>query len=380
MALADKIKKGSAAARYARQAGPVWKGPEKDGITFSLLSRFLTCRERFRVLVVDGLKPEERWNHHIEFGQMWHSCEEALAGLKDWRAALMNYVQLLVIKYPMDREQIAHWADVCRVQFPEYVDYWSKHPDVKDRAPLLQEQSFDVPYKLPSGRVVRLRGKWDSVDLIGKGKAAGVYLQENKTKGRIDQAQLQRQLTFDLQTMMYIVALGWYNEHDDQGNGLSSPQHRLKAPIKGVRYNVIRRDCPIRQHKPSKSNPQGEGRTEFYQRLVNDYIREAPGEWFMRWKTEITEGDVAKFRHECLDPILMQLCDWWEGIVECKEGGYNPFGVSNPISDKHGWHYRHPFGVRNIMDEGGSSDLDEYLMTGSTLGLRRVDNLFPELT
>ena len=68
---------------------------------------------------------------------------------------------------------------------------------------MLQEQVCDVPYNLPSGRVVRLRGKFDSVDLID----GGIYLQENKTKGDIDKIQVERQLSFDLQTLMYSVAL-----------------------------------------------------------------------------------------------------------------------------------------------------------------------------
>ena len=41
--------------------------------------------------------------------------------------------------------------------------------------------------------------------------------------------------------------------------------------------------------------------------------------------------------------------------------------------------WRHPFGSVNWLDEGGSSDLDEYLATGSTVGLRQVEELFPEL-
>lgn len=33
----------------------------------------------------------------------------------------------------------------------------------------------------------------------------------------------------------------------------------------------------------------------------------------------------------------------------------------------------------HVLDEGGSSDLDDYLSTGSEAGLRRVDELYPEL-
>ena len=67
-----------------------------------------------------------------------------------------------------------------------------------------------------------MRGKWDSVDYIGK----RVYLQENKTKGDIDEQAIRHNLHFDLQTMLYMTALTEELE----------PQK-----IAGVRYNVIRR-------------------------------------------------------------------------------------------------------------------------------------------
>ncbi len=133
---------------------------------------------------------------------MWHECEEALAGDGVWEIALGDHCSAMCRLYPLQREEITKWANVCIVQFPEYVKFWQSHPDVVNRTPLLQEQVFDVPYALPSGRVVRLRGKWDSVDLID----GGVYLQENKTKGDIDRAQVERQLRFDLQTMLYLIS------------------------------------------------------------------------------------------------------------------------------------------------------------------------------
>ena len=39
--IAERIK----AAKKPEPKGPLWKGPEKDGITFSMLSRFLTDAE-----------------------------------------------------------------------------------------------------------------------------------------------------------------------------------------------------------------------------------------------------------------------------------------------------------------------------------------------
>lgn len=366
-------------------AGPCAEGPN-GGITFSMLTRFLTCRERFRVQYIDGIKPVERFNHRTDYGTMWHLCEEALASEKayfgenhDGSAAmtdLMNqklteYCQGLVKRFPLDQEAIIHWNNVCRTQFPVYIEHWRQHDDVKKRVPLMQEQVFDVPYKLPSGRTVRLRGKFDSVDLID----GGVWLQENKTKGDVDVQQIQRQLTFDLQTMMYLTALSSPQKSWHSGAGRDVPGWKYGTPIKGVRYNVVRRPLSggkgtIVRHKPTKSNPQGESWEDYYKR-VEQVIRENPDHFFARWKTEITPGDIQRFRRECLDPILEQLCAWYEW---CKLG--DPF---RPKNNGLIMHWRHPFGAVNTIDEYGASDVDEYINNRSMTGLRRVNTLFEEL-
>jgi hypothetical protein len=283
---------------------------------------------------------------------------------------LKQYASRLCQQYPLQQEQIRHWYNVCKTQFPLYVKYWAKHPDVKERTPLLQEQVFDVPYKLPSGRVVRLRGKWDSVDLNGKGKNATVYLQENKSKGDIDEQQLKRQLGFDLQTMIYHIALCKADWKSIGGMGIIGPAYK----IAGVRYNVIRRPLSggkgsIRKHQPTKSNPAGESDEEFYARL-GEVIMEDPGYYFMRWRVEVTPGDVRRFKHEFLDNALEELCNWW-GWVSSPEGRKDPFG--DPI------HYRLPYGIYNVLAEGGSSEVDEYLASGSELGLTKNNELFREL-
>lgn len=401
MSMASQLNKAGAKTPQSRKrTSPLWKGPEEDGITFSLLCRFLCCRERFRLYVVEGLKPTDAFNHKIEYGNMWHVCEESFAKvgnlttvtkpgqLAPWQVNLVAYCTNLCRKYPTQQEQIDHWFNVCRVQFPEYITYWAKNKDVVERTPLLQEYVFNVPYRLSSGRTVKLRGKWDSVDLIGTGKSAGIYLQENKTKGDIKELQMKRQLSFDLQTMLYLVAL--YEQkmvRDKELKGKSIRGIPLKTdPILGVRYNIIRRPLSggtgtIRQHKPSKSNPQGEGKAEFYNRLLNDYIKADPKSYFMRWKVEISPADVEKFRRECLDPTLESLCDWWNWITYSQD----PFEINSVVelvgkpTPPCSIHWRHPYGVYNVLDEGGSSDLDEYLSTGSDVGLQRVEQLFGEL-
>ena len=187
-------------------------------------------------------------------------------------------------------------------------------------------------------------------------------MQENKTKGQILEEQILRQLTNDLQTMLYLVAL-----HN------TGRQKHATAKVLGVRYNVIRRPLSggkgtIVRHKPSKSNPMGESKEEYYSRVAS-YIREEPETYFMRWKVQVRKTDLVRFRHRVLDPILQQLCYWYDCVSTC----------ANPYSCGHNAHWQHPFGVRNILDEGGTHDLDAYLTTGSMVGLTRVDRLFEEL-
>lgn len=354
---------------HAKKSGPVWAGPESPenngGITFSLLSRFLVCPERFRCLVVDGLKTSEGFNHKLEFGSMWHACEEAHAANLPFEIALGKYVDELCHRYPMDRERIAHWGWMTQTKFPLYIAYWKDHPDVLKRVPVEQEHAFRVQYILPSGRSVYLRGKRDAVDLIDN----HVYLGENKTKSRIDEIQLKRQLTFDLQTMMYLTALQ-EERHYLGDNTIKARTSYMKGkerhfyPIGGVRYNVIRRS----EHRVGKKETE----ETFCERLAG-IISEAPHEWFMRWKVEISQQDIDRFCRECLDPILERLCDWWDWVGKLKQ---EPFDVKG----SGGIHYRFPYGVYNPMLEGGQSDLDSYIDSGSEVGLQRVEDLFPELS
>lgn len=386
---------------------PLWDGPcatgPSGGITQSMLQRFLSCRERFRLRYIEGLAPTEAWRSTFGYGNMWHVCEEALALANDthespgaaaerWTARLTVHTRDQMHKHPLQREEIDKWYKVCCVQFPEYVKYWAAHPDVTERTPLMQEQVFDVPYRLPSGRTVRIRGKFDSVDLID----GGIWLQENKTKSNIDPIKLERQLKFDLQTMTYLVAL----EHVAQVSDEQADGWAWTKPLKGVRYNVIRRDLPIRKHKEKCTKPRyGTGRNagklldpgkitpaetdeHFYDRYLNDYIRAEPHEWFFRLRSEVSARDIETFKRQFLTPILEQLCDWYECVTRCSIGESSagvPFDIWGACKIHGSTHWRHPFGGYNAVDEQGSTEYDAMLDTNSQIGLHRTAKLFPEL-
>lgn len=360
----------------------VWKGPEEDGITFSLLSKFLVDRERFRLLVVEGLKAREGFNHKLGYGNMWHVCEEAWANTRPevrqekhrtWPEALLIHSKMEADKYHYDQEAIAKWYGICKMQFPHYIKFWQDHPDMVVRESLLEEFCFKVPYRLPSGRTVLLRGKWDSVDLID----GNVWLQENKTKGDINRAQMERQLRFDLQTMLYLIAL-----EQDRTNRMW-----FEKPIAGVRYNVVRRPLAggkytIRPHAPTKKNPRGESDQQFLQRL-SDIIKADPRHFFIRWNVEVSHADLERFKVRCLNPILEQLCDWWTWVRFPELDPFSPgipSGLSQGITHaRYGIHWQAPFGIYNPLHEGRGTEYDECLDTGSEIGLTRTTDLFPEL-
>lgn len=359
----------------AKRKEPLWAGPQNDGpmggVTFSMLSNYLCDKERFRLKVIEGLRAVGKFNVPIEFGNMWHVCEEEYAAKKPFQARLKEYVIKLCKEYKQDQDIINHWYNVILKQFPMYIEYWSKHEHRTGCVPIYQEKIFHIPIELPLHGEIYLRGKWDSVDYV---KGQGIYVQENKTKSEINEAKLMSQLMFDLQTMLYVYTVQQSMKSDPKLGKYE------KEGIRGVRYNVIRRDCPIRRHKAKKSSPE-ETIQHYYNRLYVDYFQANPEEWFGRWDVVITDNDIEFFTKKCLIPVLENICsdyDWWNYCIRNNVDVFDTLErckvFKNPPQ-----HYIYPFGIRNILDEGGSTELDNYLMTGSIVGLEYTDIMFREL-
>jgi hypothetical protein len=390
--ISEKLAAGSIAPEVTE---PLWTGPNgtgpNGGVTQGLLGRWLVCRERARIHLIEGLRPPEQFNRALHYGQMWHMCEESLAAGVDHERPLTDYCRQLCRQFPLQQTEVTKWYRVCQVQFPEYVKWWAAHPDVTGRTPLLQEAKFDVPYTLPSGRKVRLRGKWDSVDLVD----SSIWLKENKSKADVDEPLMMRMLTsgFEIQTMLYLTAL------------MEVDVELVPAyPIAGVCYNVVRRPLSggrgtitQKQGKPADGcgNCGGSGKTpklgkvcskcrgtgcvagtpaetddEFYARLLNDYIAKEPETYFFRWQVRILPGDVARFKRECLDPILEQLCTWYDEVTGSTLATCNYPPPQN---------YRMPYGVYSTLVDGGVTEVDRYADSGDRVGLERTSVLFPEL-
>lgn len=370
----QKAKPKKRSLKTPKRPFPLWKGPEKDGITQSMISKWLVCRERARLEWVEGWKAVDEFNHRIEYGNMWHECEEGFAkeghtekGIPYWRKRLDDYVVKLCEKYPTQKSQIEHWYRVCLCQFPIYVRWWSEHPDIKNRTPVWQEKTFRVPYKLPTGRIVTLRGKFDSVDIVQRTKRKReIWLQENKAKGDIDEQSVMEQLHFDLQSGMYLTALQILQE---------SEEVLQSADLTGVRYNVVRRPLSggkgsIVRHKATKTKPE-ETKDHYYDVRLKEIIEENCPHFFFRPHAEFSLNDLNKYQREFLNPILTVICDWWDWV-----GGD---GIRKPFEHPSGLHFRSPYGAYNPLQNGRPTQLDYFLKTGNSTGLRKIDALFPEL-
>lgn len=359
----------------------IWRGPVEDGITFSLLSRWVVCRERFRLLTIEGLKEDEGFIDAIEFGSLWHEAEEASANGKDWEKAVNRYANRLRGEHLTSLEQIDKWTHLVRLVFPLYLDHWKSSPSTRGRTPILQERSFRIPYPLPSGRTITLRGKFDSVWKKGK----GIWLQENKTKGTIDEEGILKTLAGNLQVMIYLISLrhlvNGVGALDDP-SGISIP----RLPVRGVIYNVIRRPLSARNSiRPRKS----ETPRDFHSRF-RDTVADNPEDHFFRWEASIYRKDLEKFEAEVFHPLLESFLDWWEWV------SYDPNPWRVPTSEElstadfrynrppgiipgGGIHFQAPWGVYSSLASGFRGDYFNFLSSGSRVGLVETETLFPEL-
>lgn len=377
--MATKTKKPIRKQQQQQPRAPLWKGPLEggDGITFSLLSRFIVCRERFRLQVVEGLKEQElRFPHALEYGSLWHEAEEAFAGGNDWKSAVNNYANKLREEYPADDREIAKWVALCLHQFPEYINHYKSNSMERKREPILEEVAFKVPYALPSGRVVLLRGKWDCVFQYGK---RSIYLQENKTKGNIDEEGITRTVDQNLQSMLYQIALrkGYDANHGHIETGGEYVECGMGLRIKGTLYNVVRRPLSDK-HAPRQKKK--ETPAQFYKRAGSELVRANPSYWFKRWRVEISGQAIERYRRITFDPLLEQLCDWWEWIQIDPFNPWRPRTEGGGVWRTHnGIHWQSPWGVYNSLASGWRGDYFDLLTTGSRVGLNKVDSLFPEL-
>lgn len=339
------------ASKRGKNQKPLWD-LERDGVTYTMLSRFMVCPERFRLSAVEGWS-ETGLQAALEFGSAFHLCLENPTSPPE---KLTRQYQQSRVKskalFPSQYKEFEMLMGMVEAVVRAYRKVYHKD-DIATKKFVIHEEAFDVHYQVPvSGdltgdphkasisRPVRLRGRWDSVYRDGTGK---LWLMENKTKSDIDVDGISRTLSQDLQTMLYVTAL----------------ELHLKESVGGVLYNVIKRP-QLRQGK-SENLPQ------FIKRVEATAI-EQQDVYFRRWPQTLSKGDLGKWQERTLNPLLRQIVMWWDSI---KSNPFSPWGSP--------FHYQRPFGVYDSLASGRRGDFFELLTGGSTSGLVRRTEPFPEL-
>jgi hypothetical protein len=295
---------------------PMWD-LDRDGITYSTMSKFMNCRERFRLSVVEGWQPK-KINLPLEFGNVFHLFTEArLQGMdpEDMEFIGVNYIRERAEDDAADSETVQELNQllfVSHVTYIEYCKYWEATPSFKDGNKNIydrdidwigKETPFDINHRMPNGRVIRLRGKRDG-DFYRRRGQKEPYLLETKTKGNIDEMGIRDSLFKDMQTGLYLYSM----------------QKDYRLTPAGCLYNVIRRA----QLKPRKDEPP----RAFADRVQKD-IQLRPEWYFMRWRVEIEEGDIQRFIDRMLNPILHQICQWWDSV---KKNPLDPWTTEQEVS------------------------------------------------
>ena len=317
-------------ARRSAKRQPVWD-LYRDGISYSLLSRFINCRERFRIYTVEGLAPGDTTDS-LEFGTMFHKLLEYHA-----KGYTMPQLERL-----LGKDATTFLGRLALSIFQIYIDTW-KEQDA-NLVYVSQEEVFRTTIYLPSGRKVDLRGKFDEI-FRDQGK---LWLQENKTKSQIDEISLEHTLPFDLQTMLY--------------------SHCIRAIYKeapaGVLYNIIR--------KPGLKQKVKETDSDFLKRIMSD-INSRPEWYYVRYRITFGPQDIDNFAKRTLFPLLEQVCLWWESI---QANPFQPWTLPDGSTNPH--HFSRPFGVYDSFKNGRGEYFD-LVTRGVTHGLRSISTVYPEL-
>ena len=295
----------------------IFYDPTRDGVTFSLLSTFLDCREKAR-LYLKGWTPQTS-SMALTFGSIIHKIDEWVRDdirsktLKevpstDHIKGLIKKVESLWYKDNprhgiKELEHLELSLLLAEGVLPKYFQYWYK--DFSELKWELVEGMFKIPI-IPHDREDNeyktfIRGKIDGSFRLGKG---GPWLFETKTKSRIDEEILADILPYEMQANIYLSAL--------RRLGSESPS--------GLLYNIIRRPA-IRQRK-------SESIKAFADRVAED-VRDRPDWYFVRMEMSIDKEEIIRFEHE-LEDLVSDFLQWWSG----KSGHYkntnhcqNKFGL-----------------------------------------------------
>lgn len=290
--------------------------PFVDGVSYSSLSMFRSCREQTRLYRVEGWRVRDSLatRQGMNFGNCVHAVlEKAYAKktppsdktLSRWIATYEHGVladetrrQGNVVQ--SSRDKLAFVCGLAEVTLPTYFERFrgdwpgEKYPHGCKptiarpvKWPALEE-TFRVKLTLPNGKAVPVIGKRDGrfVDSCGD-----TWILDTKCLAVIDEQTMIDTLGHNLQQMIYLWA--YWKEFD-----------RVPA---GCVLNVIRRSSAYRR----KDEPLKD-----YLSRVRDEISKRDNwyHYFKRIPHSLSGSrQLEQWEQRVLIPLVTELCQWWAG-------------------------------------------------------------------
>jgi len=302
-----RVKKLSPKVLFRGEQPSLWS-PYRDGISQSMVAKFLQCREQTRLHFVEGWT-SRRESMPIQFGTCVHWVLSEAYGKKQKTSPSMTWVKKKLVEYTevwkrelqrmattQENEEHVETLNMAEIVLSAYFQRWDGdfigayrvgNTTVRPHEWIGLEQKFNLPY-VYNGREVFLRGMRDGVFRTVNNKT---WLLETKTKGVIDEAGIEDTLFFDFQVLLYLLTLYRANPKD--------------VP-RGVVYNVIRR--------PGLRLGKTESWTDFLARVskdVNDPKRS--DHYFIRFQLEISKKELLDWEENTLKPTIEDICKWFDG-------------------------------------------------------------------
>lgn len=283
---------------------------ERDGLSSSLISIFLTCKLQFKLEIVHGWRSLNE-PFYFAFGKCLHWVLEHLYAIDrvPTRAVAFDHIRQYHKAWLNDRpmpserqlEQQERVYGLAEASIAGYLMRWGGDwPGGTYPFPMevaypaggwtSLEGNFNINYRLDffgEKRTIKLRGKRDGMFMY-KGKRPWVF--DTKCRSVISDADILDTLACDMQQMLYMFCY-W---------------HETGVTPAGCVLNVIRR--------PGHRLGKMEDPKVFYARVLEDVAKEARlTHFFHRYQLEITAADMIKWETEFLIPMLKDILTWNDG-------------------------------------------------------------------
>lgn len=285
--------------------GPGWiqspiYDPERDGVTFSLLSTFKDCREKAR-RYLQGWTGDDTSFALLYGGITHHLLQEAYRQPKrpnrDWVSNELNKMERAWRQEnPKPRERAeAHLQEAMAkilAVMPTYFSYWREDFSPDHTQWLAVERTFRIPWRVttPHGRSLAtfLRGRRDGLFThpygVSKGKPR---LLETKTRSTVDEQDILDTMSFNQQINLYLL----------------TAREELGVTPKSAVLNIIR--------KPALRQKNGEDWGTFTRRIEED-VKSRAAWYFVRMQLTVSNADIDAAKVE-VDSLVSDFLMWYAG-------------------------------------------------------------------